>query len=112
MVPNLLQRNGRKEGCVCLLAKMGIKARLTAIRNPCTNAAERVNREINNFFRIFMKEEHHHDTIGTMLFEAHFKRKPRRAWAQYSNKNIVKEGPIIKDKEIHISIKEKRMKAA
>lgn len=43
--------------------------------------------------------------------EAHFKKKPTRTWTEYINKGIKQEGPVIKDEEIHIRIKEKMNKA-
>lgn len=36
------------------LAGLHIKPRFTAIRNPCNNIAERINRQLGNFFRMFM----------------------------------------------------------
>ncbi|MGP1955196.1 MAG: hypothetical protein ACTS8R_10145, partial [Arsenophonus sp. NC-QC1-MAG3] len=40
--------------------------------------------------------------IGTTPYEAHYKKKPERAWIKYINRNIIKEEPIIKDQEIHL----------
>lgn len=40
------------------LADKGIKPKLTAIRNPRTNSAERINRQLGNMFRVFTSEQH------------------------------------------------------
>ena len=39
------------------LEQLNIKPRFTAIRNPCTNIAERWNRQLGNLFRIFVREK-------------------------------------------------------
>ena len=40
------------------LRELGIKPKFTAIRNLCTNIAERTNRQLGNLFRVFVKEKH------------------------------------------------------
>lgn len=129
---NMLTDNGTqfttpkwKEG----LAALGIKARLTSIRSPCTNVAERINRQLGNLFRMFMRGTHsgwarhlkliehcinesYHDTIGTTPYEAQFNTKPLRNWTKFIDKEVITDEPCITASKIHLRIKEKRQKAA
>ena len=40
------------------LNELNIQPRFTAIRNPCANLAERINRQLGNLFRIFVCDQH------------------------------------------------------
>ena len=40
------------------LSELQIQPKYTAIRNPCANLAERINRQLGNMFRIFVGEQH------------------------------------------------------
>lgn len=111
------------------LSTMEIQARYTAIRNPCTNVAERINRQLGNLFRIVMKGSHsgwahqlkiieacinesHHDTIGMTPYQAHFGEPPPRSWTRYIDHSIITEQEGVSDTELHLRIKEKREKEA
>lgn len=76
------------------LTELNIKAKFTAIRNPCTNLAERVNRQLGNMFRVLVGECHtkwakylrlveecinqtYHETIQTTPHEAQWQIKTR-----------------------------------
>ena len=83
------------------LDELGIIPMYTAIRNPQTNLAERVNRQLGNLFRIFVGDQQHtkwskfintieccinevyHDTIEVTPYEAHHGRKPNRVWENF-----------------------------
>ena len=82
-----------------------IKPRYTAIRNPCANLAECVNRQLGNLFRIFVSDQHtkwsrfvttiescinktFYETIEITPYEAHMGRKPTRIWENYIDKEI------------------------
>lgn len=110
------------------LAKLGITPRFTAIRNPCTNIAERWNRQLGNLFRIFVRERHtkwathvkliqkclnetYQSTIELTPYEAQFGRKPKRSWEKYLDSVVVNQEPVCLDK-IHLRIKEKRERQA
>jgi hypothetical protein len=111
------------------LKELNIQPRFTAIRNPCTNLAERVNRQLGNLFRVFVKERHTkwaqylkvievclnetvHETIQTTPYAAQFGKPPKREWKQYVDLDIVKEEPIAKHQDIFLRIKTKREKEA
>jgi hypothetical protein len=106
-----------------------IKPKFTAILNPCTNLAERTNRQLGNLFRVFVRERHSswakylkviecclnqtfHDTISSTPFEAQFGKKPDREWTKYINKEIVTDQPIVTSQQIHLRIKQKRERQA
>ena len=40
------------------LGDLGIKPKYTAIQNPCTNLAERVNQQLGNIFRVMVGGHH------------------------------------------------------
>ena len=40
------------------LKELNIQPKYTAIRNPCANLAERINRQLGNLFRIFVHDQH------------------------------------------------------
>lgn len=111
------------------LAALNIKTKYTAIRNPCTNVAERINRQLGNLFRIFMRESHtgwarhlplielcinetYHETIGMTPHEAQYGEKPQRSWTKFIDQNIIKNDQKTDPAEIYLRIKEKRQKAA
>lgn len=111
------------------LHEMGIKPKFTAIRNPCVNLAERVNRQLGNLFRVFIRKKHsnwatylsaieiclnetHHSTIEVSPFEAQFGKKPTREWTKFFNFSILQDTPICKPEEIYMRIKEKRERNA
>lgn len=111
------------------LSKLGIRAKYTAIRNPCTNLAERTNRQMGNLFRIFVREQHtkwakylktveccinetYHDTIDTTPYEAQFARKPIRDWTRFLDMTVLKEAEIVDAQKIHLKIKQKRERHA
>lgn len=114
-----------KEGLTC----MGIKAKYTAIRNPCTNLAERINRQLGNYFRVILQDKHtnwsrqlktiealinesFHETIGMTPYQAHYGRVPIRSWTRYLDKDIFKLGEEDQSEKIYLRIKEKRQKEA
>lgn len=93
---------------VTQLNALEIKPKYTAIRNPCTNLAERVNRQLGNIFRVMVNghqtkwakyikliekciNETHHDTIEMTPFQAQWGRRPRRAWEVYVDRELMKE---------------------
>ena len=106
------------------LNELQIEPKYTAIRNPCTNLAERVNRQLGNLFRIFVGGQHtkwsrfvtiiescinetYHDTIELTPYEAQFGKKPTRVWEKYIDKDVF--GDRVSDKyEIFVKMKEKR----
>lgn len=114
-----------KEG----LAAMNIKARWTAIRNPCTNVAERINRQLGNLFRLFIRGTHagwarqlktieacinesYHETIGTTPFQAHYGKPPPRSWNKFLDRKVIKDQHGASAGEIYLRIKEKREREA
>lgn len=108
------------------LTELGIRPLFTPIRNPCSNLAERVNRQLGNLFRIFVGHKHkkwgnvvadieqcinhtHHDTITMTPYEAQFGKPPKRVWEKYIDKEVIRtEGKNLDD--IYIKIKDKRSK--
>lgn len=114
-----------KEGLVA----MNIKPKYTAIRNPCTNVAERINRQLGNLFRLYMKGAHtgwarqlklieacinesYHETIETTPFQAHYGTPPPRSWTRYLDKDIIADAEDIDTTNLYLRIKEKRQKEA
>jgi transposase InsO family protein len=111
------------------LNELNIQPRFTAIRNPCTNLAERVNRQLGNLFRVFVKEKHTkwaqylkiietclnetvHETTQTTPYAAQFGEPPKREWRQYIDMEVIKEEPVIKQQDIFLRIKNKREREA
>lgn len=105
------------------LADLGITPKYTAIRNPCTNIAERWNRQLGNLFRVFVRERHtkwatqvkiiqmclnetYQSTIECTPYEAQYGRKPKRSWEKYLDNVIVDQEPVCLDK-LQLRIKEK-----
>ena len=110
------------------LNELQIKPKYTAIRNPCTNLAERVNRILGNLFRIFVGDQHtkwsrfittieicinetYHDTIELTPYEAQFGRRPTRIWEKYINQEVSGDS-IPDDHQIFVKMKMKREKHA
>ena len=88
--------------------ELGIKPKFTAIRNPCTNLAERVNRQLANIFRVMVNghqtrwakylkvvekciNETNHETIEMTPFQAQWGHKPRRIWEKYVDRELMRE---------------------
>lgn len=111
------------------LRELGIKPKFTAIRNPCTNIAERTNRQLGNLFRVFVKEKHsnwakyiqaieiclnetYHSTIEMSPIEAHFGKKPTREWTKFIDRSVISEPTTYKPEDIYLRIKEKRERHA
>lgn len=111
------------------LKALDIKSKFTAVRNPCTNLAERINRQLGNLFRVFVKGKHsswgrylrvvecclnetYHDTIAMTPYEAQHGRKPERSWTQYLNKRMLPKTNIIDSDQIYVRIKTKRERLA
>ena len=106
------------------LKELNIQPKFTAIRNPCANLAERINRQLGNLFRIFVHDRHtkwsqyvktieaclnevYHETIEVTPHEAHLGTRPTRAWEQCLDREIINiEGKL--DSNIFVKIKEKR----
>lgn len=110
------------------LQQLGITPKYTAIRNPCTNIAERWNRQLGNLFRIFVRERHtkwatyikliesclneiYQDTIEVTPFEAHFGIKPKRQWEKFLDPCAVNKNGV-KFNKIYLRIKEKGRRQA
>lgn len=110
------------------LEEYGIKRKVTAIRNPCTNLAERINRQLGNMFRVFVGECHskwakyvrlveecinqtYHETIQTTPYEAQWQQKPIRAWTKYVDLPMFNQNTT-DPKRIYLRIKEKGQKRA
>ena len=111
------------------LERLNIQPRYTAIRNPCSNLAERVNRQLGNLFRIFINNQQHtkwsryvktienclnesyHETIEITPYEAHLGKKPIRIWEKYIDADITKDNQENKT-EIFVKIRTKREKHA
>ena len=106
------------------LTEMGIKPKYTAVRNPCTNLAERINRQLGNMFRALTSERHtkwaqflnlveacinqtYHETIETTPYEAQWGRKPERDWTKYLDKEMMPTSQPINYHNIYLRIKEK-----
>lgn len=110
------------------LHQLQIKAKFTAIRNPCTNIAERWNRQLGNLFRLFVHKKHtkwatyvkviqavlnetYQETIEMTPYEAQYGRKPTHAWEKYIDlKEITSEEVDIT--QVQWRIKEKGEKQA
>ena len=109
------------------LTELNIKPKFTAIRNPCTNLAERVNRQLGNMFRALTAEKHskwatylklvescinqtYHETIETTPYEAQWGRKPERDWTRYIEREMIPESQPINYQNIYLRIKEKGKK--
>ena len=110
------------------LTELNIQPRFTAIRNPCANLAERINRQLGNLFRIFVGDQHtkwsryvpivescinetYHETIEVTPYEAQLGKKPTRAWEKYINKDMLLVKGVDHN-QIFIKMKEKREKQA
>lgn len=110
------------------IVELGITPKFTAIRNPCTNIAERWNRQLGNLFRIFVHERHskwasqvkiiqkclnetYQSTIEMTPYEAQFGRKPKRNWEKYLDSVMIGTEPINLDK-IQLRIHEKGKRQA
>ena len=105
------------------LGQLNIKHKYTAIRNPCTNIAERWNRQLGNLFRIFVRERHtkwatyikiikaclnetYQDTIKITPHEAQFSTKPTRDWERYIDPIVINTDRVDLSK-LQLRIKEK-----
>ena len=90
------------------LVNLGIKPKYTAIRNPCTNLAERINRQLGNIFRVLVRGYHtkwakyiklvekcisetYHDRIEMTPYQAQWGLKPKKAWESYVDRELVKK---------------------
>ena len=110
------------------LNELKIKPKYTAIRNPCANLAERVNRQLGNLFRIFVSDQHtkwsryvttiescinetFHETIEITPYEAHLGKKPTRIWEKYVDKEILGECQT-DNSQIFVRMRNKREKQA
>lgn len=110
------------------LQQLGIQPKFTAIRNPCTNIAERWNRQLGNLFRVFVREQHskwatyistietclnevYQETIKMTPHEAHFGQKPKRKWEKFLDDSTKEEGRT-DPREIYSRIRESRSKQA
>lgn len=106
------------------LTGLGIKTKFTAIRNPCVNIAERVNRQLANMFRVLVGQSHtkwgkclklveacinqtYHETIQTTPYEAQWNRKPDRTWTKYIDQTLCEDKSMVDYEKIHLRIKEK-----
>lgn len=111
------------------LSKLGIRSKYTAIRNPRTNLAERVNRQLGNLFRVLVGECHtrwatylelievclnqtYHSTIEVTPYEAQLGMKPIRDWSQFIDEELVTDEPCIEPDKIYMRIHEKGSKRA
>ena len=110
------------------LNELQIRPKYTAIRNPCANLTERVNRQLGNLFRIFVSDHHtkwsrfvttiescinetFHETIEITPYEAHLGRRPTRVWEKYIDKEVT--GDCQPDKnQIFVKMRTKREKQA
>lgn len=105
------------------LKDLNIKPKYTAIRNPCTNIAERWNRQLGNLFRIFVRERHtkwatyiktikaclnetYQDTIKVTPYEAQFGTKPGRHWEKYLDPIVINNESVDIEK-LQLRIKER-----
>ena len=112
---------------ITTLQELHIKPKFTAVRNPCTNLAERINRQLGNMFRALTSERHskwarylglieacinqtYHETIETTPYEAQLGRKPERDWAKYVDSEMVPANQPVDYKNIYLRIKEKGKK--
>lgn len=110
------------------LEQMGITPKFTAIRNPCTNIAERWNRQLGNLFRILVRERHtrwasylnvieaclnetYQETIEMTPFEAHFGHKPKRLWEKFLDECAINKEQV-DHHQIYLRIREKRKRNA
>ena len=111
------------------LDELGIIPKYTAIRNPQTNLAERVNRQLGNLFRIFVGDQHtkwskfintieccinevYHETIEVTPYEAHHGRKPSRVWEKFIKENCDTKEETVDSHQIFVRIKRKRERHA
>ena len=98
------------------LNKMNITAKFTAIRNPCTNIAERINRQLGNLFRVLVSESHtrwakylgviemclnqtYHETIKVTPHEAQLGIKPVQDWKKYIDPEMTSNVPTVNNEE-------------
>lgn len=129
---SVLTDNGTQftsSGWISGLEELDIKARYTAIRNPCTNLAERINRQLGNLFRIYMRDAHtgwarqlktieacinesYHETIEMTPHQAHFGQPPIRSWTKYIDQDLIMPERDADTQEIYLKIKTKRQKEA
>ena len=111
------------------LKELNIKPKYTAIRNPCTNIAERWNRQLGNLFRIFVRERHtkwakyiktiksclnetYQETIKITPYEAQFGKKPTRHWEQYVDPIVINnEGVNVERLQLRIKERGERQAA-
>lgn len=111
------------------LQKLNIKPKLTAIRNPCTNLAERINRQLGNLFRLYVRGAHtgwarhlklietcinesFHETIRMTPHQAHYGRPPARSWIKHLDSDVMVDGEEVDTSNIYLRIKEKRQREA
>ena len=88
------------------LKELNIQPKYTAIRNPCANLAERINRQLGNLFRILVHDQHskwsryirmietcinevYHETIEITPHEAHLGKRPTRTWEKWLDKEVI-----------------------
>lgn len=93
------------------LERHGIQAVLTSIRHPQGNLAERVNKELGKFFRIYCHEQHskwpeyvqffedainsgYNETTGYTPEELDTGKKPVRFWRRYINIPATQNLPV------------------
>ena len=110
------------------LKELNIQPRYTAIRNPCANLAERINRQLGNLFRIFVHDQHskwsryirlidtcinevYNETIEIIPHEAHLGKRPTRAWEKCLDKEVI-DVKGSSNSNVFVKIKEKREKHA
>ena len=105
------------------LGDLGIKPKYTAIRNPCTNLAERVNRQLGNIFRVMVGHhtkwvkyvkiiekcinETYYDTIEMTPYQAQWGTKSKRVWESYVDHELMKEEMKNRHNELYQKIKRK-----
>ena len=107
------------------LKDLNIKPKYTAIRNPCTNIAERWNRQLGNLQLIpnlrtrkahkmgyvyknnkGMSNETYQDTIKVTPYEAQFGTKPGRHWEKYLDPIVINNESVDIEK-LQLRIKER-----
>ena len=119
---------GASWSCLLYTSELQIQPKYTAIRNPCANLVERINRQLGNMFRIFIGKQHtkwsrfiatidscinetYHDTIELTPYDAQFGRRPARIWEKYLNPEV-HEHRITDNHQIFVKMKMKREKHA
>lgn len=96
------------------MKKLGIKDIYCSIRHPQGNISERINRDLGNFYRILLQDNHkvwpkytevinnimnhnYHTAIGAVPIEVHLGEKRITPWGKILNKILEKEGGKISE---------------